>query len=236
MGRVTRILSALLAVCGVSWGGGARGAVLFTNNSATWAALQPVRRSMALTAQDVQLSTEVNAVLTNEQTTGGKTLTFPGADTGFDFSFRLKSLTNWPFTYRDNLPGPSGTKALTSANVQVRDLSDWEVAFTGGREVRAFGFNLIDNEFTPAQVLVYGAGDVLLGSSGNITAQNTFVGVTSDAAISRVMFDHDVDVAFFNGLMFGYVPEPSGVGLLMVGAWAGCAMRSRLARVSACGA
>jgi hypothetical protein len=44
------------------------------------------------------------------------------------------------------------------------------------------------------------------------------MGVTADEPITRVFMDDDpVDISFFNGLVFGYVPEPSAAVTLGVG-------------------
>jgi hypothetical protein len=197
---------------------GAWAQVVSYTNKFTWQATQPTVLNWALSATDVLASDEITTLPSNESKSPGQTLTFPKSSTGFDFGFQLKALTVWPFTFRTDLAGALGAVGLTAAEVQAQNGSDWQITFTGGREVHAFGFNFIDNEGNPDQLRVYGPGDALMATFPGPFDKDTFLGVVSEEPITRVVMDDDpVDASFFNGLQFGYVPEPSGSLLAAVG-------------------
>jgi hypothetical protein len=207
--------SAIVLVC-LSTAPVARGALItFTNNPFTWSAQYASYSSFALSAADVLKSDEINVLPVDGSKSPGQTLTFPAAATGLFTSFQLRSLTNWPFTFRTTLSGPFGTEGLTSAEAQVQDGTDWEIRFTGP-QVLGFGFNLIDNEGTADRVLVYGVDNALLGTLEGITTKHVFVGVSSLVPIGRVVLDGDpVDFSAFNGLVL--VPEPCAAALVLAG-------------------
>lgn len=233
MGRYAVALCAVFMFVGLSARANGAGAT-FTTNAFTWAALYPSATTFALTASDVLKSDEVNVLPVNESQSPGQTLTFPSASTGIFTSFQLRSLTNWAFTYRNNLGGPFGTEGLSSGNAQAQNGTDWEIRFTGP-QVLGFGFNLIDNESGADRVLVYGRDDSLLGTLEGITDKHTFVGVSSDVPIGRVVLDGDpVDFSAFNGLRL--VPEPGAAAVLLAGLGVlACGRRGRGGGVSRLG-
>lgn len=209
----------MLGIVGALVASGAGATVIFDDNPFTWSARQPIVRSLPMTASDVLKATEITSLPVNGSKSPGQTLTFGAADTGFDFGFQLHALTAWPFTYRDGLSTPLGTTALTAGEVQAQNGSDFEIRLTGGRSVHAVGFNFIDNEGDPDQLKVYGTDNALLTTISGPFAKYSFMGVTSDVPIGRVFMDDDpVDISFFNGLTFGYVPEPSSAVALTLGA------------------
>jgi hypothetical protein len=208
----------VLAATAILFAGPASATVIYDNNPFTWAGRQPVVRTLAMSAMDVLKAAEITSLPANGSKSPGQTLTFGAADTGFDFGFQLDALTVWPFTFRDDLSGPLGAAGLTAGEVQAQNGSDFDIRLATGRPVYAVGFNFIDNEGDPDALKVYGANGALLATIAGPFAKYSFMGVTADEPITRVFMDDDpVDISFFNGLVFGYVPEPSAAVTLGVG-------------------
>jgi hypothetical protein len=207
----------------------ARAATFLTTLRTAFDTAQPGKVDYALNAANIVKATQLSGVsLTTDYTFLGFALDYPAAKTGLPFDFQLSSLTPYRLHYRKLFAAPFGPEGLSAGNVDPSTANDFEIRFTGGKAVKAFGFNHLDNEGGPDTLHVFNAAGVQIATLAVPTGKEQFLAVTSDEPISRVVFDDGGnDYSGFNGLTFGFVPEPGAAAMAI---FPGCAALMRRVR------
>ena len=222
---------AAAAILASAYASDASAATFLTTLRSAFDSAQPGKVDFAVNAANIVKATQLSGVsLTTDYTFLGFTLDYAAAKTGLPFDFQLNSLTPYRLHYRNNIPvGSFGPEAMSAGDVQASNGNDFEIRFIGGKAVRAFGFNHIDNEGGADHLRVYNASNAEIGDFVIPLIKNQFLGVTSDEVISRVVFDDGgTDYSAFNALTFGFVPEPGAGGLTL--GLAGAALTRRVRR------
>jgi hypothetical protein len=208
LSTTSRALAATVAA--LAFATDARAATFLTTLRTAFDTAQPGKVDYALNAASIVKATQLSGVsLTTDYTLLAATLDYPAANTGLPFDFQLGSLTPYQLHYRKLFAAPFGPQGMSAGNVDPPFGNDFEIRFTGGRPVKAFGFNHMDNEGGPDFLHVFNAAGVEIATLAVPTGKEQFLAVTSDETISRVAFDDGGnDYSGFNGLTFGFVPEP----------------------------
>ncbi|MHC4474102.1 MAG: hypothetical protein ACYTEL_00555 [Planctomycetota bacterium] len=208
---------------------GSSGAVIltfFTDEAAWLAAIQDVE-VFSTSPLNIATADEVTSPLV-DFTPLGSTLTFRAVNTGLSRTFVLEALEpGADIVFRNASYG----EELSIGAHEVHEDDDWQMTFSGGPPLYAFGFDLIGNNDpgTNNEELfsVYGLDDSLLGTTQPPfwppSTVYGFFGVVSNTPIGRVEFDEDttpddIDLAEFRfatrGALITYelIPPQGGYG------------------------
>lgn len=202
--------------------------VVFSTDISAWQSTNPGFKEFGFTSNNVLLADEITTAPGHNEAIGS-ILTFDETNTGLGFNFAIQALESGAeFTFDDNEGGSVFDDVLSVGDINNFENDDFRIDFSSS-DVFAFGFELLDNDDVAGESFsVFGASGLLgtlttiPGSSGAV-----FIGVTSDEAITHVVFDEDAggdDIAVRSiSASTTAVPEPNagllvGMALLFVSA------------------